>query len=94
MWGDTEGLILLFLQFGVLKLLVGGWQLSGAESIIHSRLNRIYCHESIIFLALFKDWGRRVGSRFHLLCLMLIKGMRRWGEFKIFLYDPRDMGCA
>ena len=43
-----------------------------------------------VFLVLFKDGGRRVSPRFLILFLMLINGMRRRGEFKIFLHDARD----
>ena len=45
---------------------------------------------SFVFLVLSKDGGRRVSSIFHLFFLMLIKGMGRRCEFKIFLCDPRD----
>ena len=55
--------------------------------------NLLRC-KSIIFQVLFKDWGHRVGSSFNLFVSVLIKGMRRQGEFKIFLCDLRNMGCA
>ena len=45
--------------------------------------------EPAVFLLLFKDGGRRVGSKFHLLVLF-IKKMRKLGEFKIFLRELRD----
>ena len=42
-----------------------------------------------LFLVLFKDGGRGVSPRFYLLFLVLIKGKKRWGEFKISLRDLR-----
>ena len=75
-----------FFLFGVLKLLVGWWWWCGAESLIQSRLkSHLLC-----------SWYySRIGNAgwvqdFIFLCLMLIKGTRRQGKFKIFLWDPRD----
>ena len=45
---------------------------------------------SFVCLVLSKDGGHRVSPRAQLLFLVLIKGMRRPSEFKIFLRDPRD----
>ena len=43
-----------------------------------------------VFLVLFKDGGRRVNPKFpFFFFLMLIKGTKRWGGFKIFLRSPR-----
>ena len=63
MWGDKEGLILLFLYFGVLKLSLSldEWWWRGAESVIKSRLKSQF----IVFLVLFKDAGHWVSPRFH-----------------------------
>ena len=44
---------------------------------------------SFLFVVLFKDGGRRVSPRFHLF-LVLIKGMKGRGGFKIFLRGPKD----
>ena len=43
-----------------------------------------------VFLVLFKDWDPVWVQDFVFLFLMLIKGVRRRCEFKIFLLDPRD----
>ena len=91
MWGDTESLILLFLKLEVLKLSVGGWQLSWAESLIQNRLNRIYCDVNLLcFWFYSRIGGTGWVQDFIFLFLMLIKEMRRQGEFKIFLREPRD----
>ena len=62
-------------------LIVGGWVV-----IVKSRKPYL---EPAVFLLLFKDGGRRVGPKFHLLVLF-IKKMRKLGEFKIFLRELRD----
>ena len=55
MWGDTEG------------LMGGRWQLSGAEILIQSRLNRMYYDANLLFSWFYSMiCGRRVTPRFHL----------------------------
>ena len=44
---------------------------------------------SFVCVVLFKDEGRRVSPRFHIFFLMLIKRMKKQGEFNISLCDPR-----
>ena len=44
---------------------------------------------SFVCVILFKDEGRRVSPRFHIFFLMLIKRMKKQGEFNISLRDPR-----
>ena len=45
---------------------------------------------SVVFLVLFKDGVTEWVEDFIFLFPMLIKGMRRRGEFNIFLRDPRN----
>ena len=45
---------------------------------------------SFVSLVLCKNGGCRVSRDFVFFFLMLIKEMRRWGEFTISLLDPRD----
>ena len=47
--------------------------------------NRIFCVPGSI-----QEWGRRVSQDLIFSFLMLIKGTRRRGGFRIFLRDPRD----
>ena len=121
MLGDTEGLKLLFLQFGILKLSQGGCWRRGAETLVQSRLkshllcswfySRMWSAERILdqfsriggkinfffnnpeisaqILEPTKYQSKRVQD-FIFLFLILIKGMRRRGEFKIFISDPRN----
>ena len=72
-------------------ILVGGWQLSGTESLIQSRLNRICCDANLLCSWFYSRTGEAGWVQdFIFLFLMLMKAMKRRGEFKIFLRDPRD----
>ena len=66
----------------MLKLLVGGWHLSGAESLIQNRLYRFYCDANCV-PGFTQGFGTQGFQDFIFLFLMLVKGMRRRSEFKI-----------
>ena len=65
------------------------WQLSGAEILIQSRLNQICCDANLLCSWFYSTIGEAGWVQdFIFLFLMLIKGMRRRGKFKIPCVTP------